>query len=250
MQSAIMKAPPCTRELWDYLLLTACYTARKENGIILKRGQVKVSLEEIITDLSWYVGFRKMCYTKDQLKAAMRTLRKALMITSMKTPTGMVITICNYDYYQNPKNYENTNENTNETTNDIPTITPAKHQDSDESQSGEGIEAFPKKYNKETIKYIVDHLNLKTGKSFKSNTRKTKDLINTRLKEGFTLEDFKKVIDTKSSQWLNTKYGTYLRPETLFGNKFEGYLNEKPINGHNLTHGTEYQLFDKNYRHA
>ena len=74
---------------------------------------------------------------------------------------------------------------------------------------------------------IIDYLNQKSGKAFKSNTKKTQQLIKARLNEGHTVEDIKKVIDIKSGQWkYDPKFNAYLRPETLFGNKFEGYLNE------------------------
>ncbi|MCC0764972.1 conserved phage C-terminal domain-containing protein [Clostridioides sp. ES-S-0006-03] len=76
-------------------------------------------------------------------------------------------------------------------------------------------------------KIIIDYLNEKADKSFKSTTKKTRDLINARLKEGFVEEDFYKVIDNKVHAWLeDAKMSVYLRPETLFGNKFESYLNE------------------------
>ena len=39
-------------------------------------------------------------------------------------------------------------------------------------------------------------------------------------------KDFYRVIDIKSSQWLDNDMCKFLRPETLFSNKFEGYLNE------------------------
>lgn len=74
---------------------------------------------------------------------------------------------------------------------------------------------------------VIDYLNKKTDKNFKATTKKTKSIINARLNEGFELEDFYKVIDIKSSQWLYSDMCKYLRPETLFSNKFEGYLNEK-----------------------
>ena len=75
---------------------------------------------------------------------------------------------------------------------------------------------------------VIDYLNNKTGSSYKSTTRKTKDLIKARINEGFTLDDFKKVIDNKTAEWLNdSNMSKYLRPETLFGNKFESYLNQK-----------------------
>ena len=78
--------------------------------------------------------------------------------------------------------------------------------------------------------YIVDYLNKKTGKSFKANSSKTRKLIDARFNEGYTIEDFRKVIDIKVAQWKDDKkMDGYLRPETLFSNKFEGYLNEKII---------------------
>lgn len=83
--------------------------------------------------------------------------------------------------------------------------------------------------NKSTIvNDIIDHLNLITGKSYKSTTNKTKSLINARLKDGFTLDDFKSVIELKHTEWNKTDMQKYLRPETLFGTKFESYLNQKP----------------------
>ena len=74
--------------------------------------------------------------------------------------------------------------------------------------------------------YIIGHLNKATGKKFKASSYKTRSLIDARLREGYTVEDFYKVIDTKTSEWKGTNWEKYLRPETLFGPKFEGYLNE------------------------
>ena len=79
-------------------------------------------------------------------------------------------------------------------------------------------------------KEIIDYLNLKTGSSYKNTSKDTIKHIQARLKEGYTLEDFKTVIDKKSKQWLNDeKMNSYLRPLTLFGTKFESYLNEKDV---------------------
>lgn len=75
---------------------------------------------------------------------------------------------------------------------------------------------------------IVDYLNEKTNKNYKASTPKTRTFIQARLNEGFTLEDFKKVIDIKSDAWMGTDMEQYLRPQTLFGTNFEGYLNEAP----------------------
>ncbi len=74
---------------------------------------------------------------------------------------------------------------------------------------------------------IIDYLNLKIGTNYRKNSTKTQQLIRARFKEGFNLEDFKKVIDNKVEEWSGTKWETYLRPTTLFGTKFEWYLNQK-----------------------
>jgi uncharacterized phage protein (TIGR02220 family) len=74
---------------------------------------------------------------------------------------------------------------------------------------------------------IIEYLNQKTSKSFSHKTKKTKSLIYARWNEGYKLEDFKRVINVKSSKWIiDPQMIDYLRPETLFGTKFESYLNE------------------------
>lgn len=75
--------------------------------------------------------------------------------------------------------------------------------------------------------YIVDYLNEKAGTKYKSSSKKTQTCIHARLAEGFTVDDFKTVIDKKCADWTNTEWEKYLRPETLFGTKFESYLNGK-----------------------
>ncbi len=74
---------------------------------------------------------------------------------------------------------------------------------------------------------IIDFLNFKVGSNYRSTTKKTKDLIKARFNEGFKIDDFKVVIDKKTMEWINdNKMKVYLRPETLFGTKFESYLNQ------------------------
>lgn len=75
---------------------------------------------------------------------------------------------------------------------------------------------------------IVGHLNQRAGTHYKATTANTRKFIKARLKEGFTVDEFKMVIDKKCADWLNNPAMVeYLRPETLFGNKFESYLNAK-----------------------
>lgn len=78
---------------------------------------------------------------------------------------------------------------------------------------------------------IINELNKVCNKSYKHNTAGTKRHIKSRLKEGFTVDDFKLVIAEKNRQWGNDeKFKLYLRPETLFSPKFESYLNEAKDN--------------------
>lgn len=80
---------------------------------------------------------------------------------------------------------------------------------------------------KEIYITIVSYLNEAAGTKYKATAEKTRKLIRARLAEGFTVEDFQRVIDTKCADWLNTDYAKFLRPETLFGTKFESYLNQR-----------------------
>ena len=82
-----------------------------------------------------------------------------------------------------------------------------------------------KEEDKEIYIAVVSYLNQRIGTNYRPTTAKTKTCIRARLEEGFTLEDFQTVIDKKANEWLGTEYEQYLRPETLFGTKFESYLN-------------------------
>jgi hypothetical protein len=110
--SDIAHCAPVVREVWDWLLMECNH--KPGNGI--NRGQCVRRLVDIQEGLHWYVGYRKMMYSKTQCESALNTLRKMLMITTTKTTRGMLITVCNYDTYQNPKNYEDNNEDNKKTT--------------------------------------------------------------------------------------------------------------------------------------
>lgn len=104
--------------------------------------------------------------------------------------------------------------------------------------SGEPDFSFPKWLDEKAIREIkkgnpqnyeqripIAYLNQKLGKNYKYVDKNTK-LVNARLKEGYTIDDFKTVIDKKVTEWQNGDMAKYLRPETLFGTKFDGYLNQ------------------------
>ena len=97
-----------------------------------------------------------------------------------------------------------------------------------QQQSNNNVTTLSKKKEKDNNIYslVIDYLNKKASTNYRATTKNTQSFINARVKEGYTVEDFKKVIDSKSKEWLNTDFEKYLRPATLFGTKFENYLNE------------------------
>ena len=72
---------------------------------------------------------------------------------------------------------------------------------------------------------VCDYLNEKTGARYRPDNKATVACIRERLKEGYTVDDFITVIDRKCADWSGTDMEKYLRPQTLFGNKFESYLH-------------------------
>lgn len=83
------------------------------------------------------------------------------------------------------------------------------------------------------IKEVISYLNTVLGTKYSYKTQKTQTCIKARLNENgnFTVDDFKTVIDKKCKEWKGTEMERYLRPETLFGTKFEGYLNQNIVDG-------------------
>ncbi|PYZ95348.1 hypothetical protein CR194_04995 [Salipaludibacillus keqinensis] len=91
----------------------------------------------------------------------------------------------------------------------------------------ESTEDSPKEPSSIPYAEIITYLNEQTDKNFKPSVRKTQEKIRARWQEKHRLQDFQKVIDTKTAQWINDpSMNKFLRPETLFGTKFEAYLNE------------------------
>ena len=104
--------------------------------------------------------------------------------------------------------------------------------------------------NKNIYAPVVEYLNEKAGTKYKPSNKVTQRHINARVAEGYTLDDFKTVIDKKVTEWKGTAMEQYLRPETLFGSKFENYLNAtiQPRNGQKVTiNGEEYIYNNGNY---
>jgi uncharacterized phage protein (TIGR02220 family) len=97
--------------------------------------------------------------------------------------------------------------------------------DQEEPEQSQAIKSNNKSNNKKKIIYIVEYLNKQAGTNYKTNSKPTISKIDARLNEGWTVQDFETVISSKVVEWLhNPEMKKFLRPETLFGNKFESYL--------------------------
>lgn len=97
---------------------------------------------------------------------------------------------------------------------------PNDNDNDNENENGNGNESVP-----DNPLSLLSFFNSKTGSSYK-DTDQFEDLINQRLSEGYTFEDLRSVIEKKAAEWsCDGKMRTYLRPSTLFGEKFEEYLN-------------------------
>ena len=228
--SDIAKASPVTREVWSYLRRNANYKDMTgKNGKIIKRGEILTSYKQIIEGLSWFVGYRKMKYSKSQIQSAMKTLRDTAMITTTKTTRGIIVKVVKYNFYQDFKNYEDSNENSNED----PTGNPRINKGSKERKE--------KKKNKyiEIADAAIDYLNKKRRvpeKYYFAHSDANRKPIIARLKEGHTLKEFKQIIDNKS-EWVGTPQQKYFRTQTLFiPLHFDDYLKNPPIKNQNTGH--------------
>lgn len=134
--------------------------------------------------------------------------------------------IAEYEEKNGVLNYSNSNKKENENENE---------------NDNENEESYHDTYNdsfKTQLSEIISYLNEKTESMYRASNKKTQSCIRARFSEGFTIEDFKTVIDKKCSEWIgDPKMEKYLRPETLFGTKFEGYLNAKTSTGRNGNNG-------------
>ncbi|HLG26512.1 MAG TPA: conserved phage C-terminal domain-containing protein [Paenisporosarcina sp.] len=128
----------------------------------------------------------------------------------------------------------------NNSPNDDIKPTPSKHNDGKSTQSKVN-ESKVNEIKKDIIPFdeIINFLNAKAETSYRSSSKKTQQHINARIKDGFTLNDFKTVIDKKVTEWINDEsMSKFIRPETLFGTKFESYLNQKKVaNGFKVASG-------------
>ena len=205
-------------QAWIDLLMLANHTDDKTlidgNLVDVKRGERITSLRKLSERWGWSITKTKKFFD---------TLQKEQMIVYKSDTKKTTYTIVNYSDYQDTNNSRSNAEVTQKENRSNTEVT-----QKETNNNVNNVNNVNKNIYIVEQKQIIDHLNLKTGSNYKYSTSKTQSLINSRIKEGYSVEDFIKVIDVKSEQWLkDSKMKAYLRPETLFGSKFEGYLNEQ-----------------------
>jgi uncharacterized phage protein (TIGR02220 family) len=212
LHSNIWMMPPLYHRVWQYLKYKVNHqgaTIPTINGKLhIAEGETVTSLRCIAEAVSWNE------YGVERVPAA-KTIREILnwlqdegMIMRESNRKGTRIKVVNYSIYQGEYEQGSNTEKTQK-----------KHRGSTNKNVDNVNNEIP-------YAEIVELLNEAAEKKYKHTTNKTKDLIAARWNEGFRLEDFSAVIKKKSAQWKDDPdMNQYLRPETLFGTKFEGYLN-------------------------
>lgn len=201
----------------------------------VKRGQYLTSMIKLSEKWKW---------NRKTVSSFLKLLENDKMITKVTDNTKTLITIVNYSIYQSEnesvgqpitqlsgqptgqpfaqpigQQWDNPMDNLLDTNKNDKNI---KNDEEDKESKNE-----KKDTHLQERKQIIEYLNQKIGARYRHGSELNKKCMNARLNEGYTVEDFYIVIDKKCKEWQGTEQEKYLRPETLFGNKFESYLNQR-----------------------
>jgi len=193
-------------EAWIDLLLFVNHAPNKITikGVIIdvERGSTCRSLETLSKKWKW---------STSKVTRFLKLLKSDGMINYETKRVTTYITVCNYGSYQGLQNSDETQTKVKRNAGETQTNT----NNNDNKDNNDNISLLSDE--------VVCYLNEKLNKSFKA-TDKVKRMIGARSKDGYKLEDFKKVIDSKYEEWIGKdKMKNYLRPSTLFGTKFDEY---------------------------
>lgn len=203
---------PLTMHLYRHCRLRANYTDTEWRGIKLKCGQFITSIKTLSAETGLSVK---------QVRTALNKLEMTGYAASKTTNKYRIITVLGYydeqfsgkqKGKQDGKQTDNQRASKRATDNNI------------NNKTSNIVGQTPTAYSSE-IKAVVDYLNSKLGTKYRAQAEGNRKHIRARLKEGYGVDDFKTVIDSKCAEWLGTDCQKFLRPETLFGTKFESYLN-------------------------
>lgn len=204
--------------IWVWLLTEAyvfpCDRLFGKERITVNPGQLITSAEQI---------GRELKCSESKVKRVLKAFESDRQIEQRSTRYGRLITILRWDEYQSSERQDERQVTDKWTTSDRQVNATKEYKNNKNSKNEKNIDIYTPEYEE-----IVGYLNEMCGTSYRASSKKTQSLIRARLNEGYRVDDFKAVIYKKGKQWVNDpKMCKFLRPETLFSNKFEGYLNER-----------------------
>lgn len=202
-------------------------------------GQVITSLPKIAERSGKGVSIQNV-------RTALKRFEKLGFLTDESTNKNRLITIVNWAIYQGSDDEPNRQTNKQLTGNQQATnrqLTAIKNIRTKEGKNKEVKDIVEQEPDPIPYREIIDYLNQKAGKSFKHSAAGNKKVIKARWNEGYKLDQFKRVVDNKCQDWLNDeKMSQYLQPSTLFGNKFDQYLNQRKGNSNGAPQKSEEAL--------
>ena len=199
-------------------------------------GQVITSLPKIAERSGKGVSIQNV-------RTALKRFEKLGFLTDESTNKNRLITIVNWAIYQGSDDEPNRQTNKQLTGNQQAAnrqLTAIKNIRTKEGKNKEVKDIVEQEPDPIPYREIIDYLNQKAGKSFKHSAAGNKKVIKARWNEGYKLDQFKRVVDNKCQDWLNDeKMSQYLQPSTLFGNKFDQYLNQRKGNSNGAPQKSE-----------
>lgn len=201
-----------------------------------KAGQFITSLDNIAQNAGKSISTQNV-------RTALKRFEKLDFLTNESTKQGRLITVVNWGFYQDLDTEPNIDDNKDLTkTQQRPNkgLTSNKNVKNDKNvrmKEGKDTTSSGTSAEREAkypYKAIIDYLNTAADTSYRCSSKDTQKRIKARMDEGFTFDDFCKVIDTKTTEWGREPQNgerdmrPFIRPYTLFGTKFESYLNQGP----------------------
>lgn len=225
---------------WIDLLLMANH---KDKSFLFGNKVIEVKRGELITSQSKLSN--RWGWSRRKIQDYLKLLERLRMVSTKSTAKYTSVTVINYSKYQNLGTSESTTDGTTKeqvtsikkagkeqvtsTNNNVEQcLTTTNNGNNEEQVEQIKSNTLSSKLDHSDIVTIIDYLNDMAGTHYRPQTNATIGLIKARMNEGFTVEDFKTVIGKKCYEWKNdSQYAKFLRPQTLFGNKFESYLNQQ-----------------------
>lgn len=221
-------------QAWLEIIMLANHTGKKarlgNEFVYVERGSLITSELKLSSRWGW---------SKTKVRSFLTMLENDKMIEKKTDRKKTTITVVNYDIYQDLKTTEEPQKNLQETTEEPQKNTNKNVKNDKNVRMKEGKDTTSsgtsaEREAKYPYKAIIDYLNTAADKSYRCSSKDTRKSIKSRMDEGFTFDDFCKVIDTKVAEWGREPQNgekdmrPFIRPCTLFGAKFESYLNQGP----------------------